>query len=48
VFGVNLEFLLKREFGTEDIPTGAIPLVIEKCIDEVEKRGLQEVGICEY
>ena len=47
VFGVNLEALVQREVGSEDIPPGTIPKVMELCIDEVERRGLTEVGICE-
>jgi hypothetical protein len=47
VFGVGLEFLLKRENG-EDVPPDTIPSVLEKCFAEVERKGLQEVGICEF
>jgi len=45
IFGVSLPFLLKREAGSDEIPRGAIPSVITKCLAEIEKRGLQEVGI---
>ncbi|KAJ7464127.1 rho GTPase activating protein 22 [Mycena latifolia] len=45
VFGVDLNFLLRREMGTDDIPTGTIPSVIERCLSEIEARGLTEVGI---
>ncbi|KAI0046467.1 hypothetical protein FA95DRAFT_1606903 [Auriscalpium vulgare] len=45
VFGVDLEFLLKREAGCETVPPGAIPSIIERCLAEVEARGLTEVGI---
>ncbi|XP_022241336.1 rho GTPase-activating protein 100F-like isoform X1 [Limulus polyphemus] len=40
VFGVDLETVVAREntgFG--------IPLVVKKCLDEIEKRGLDSVGI---
>lgn len=47
MFGVELEFLLRRETG-ETIPAGTIPLVVEQCLSEIESRGLTEVGICEY
>jgi GTPase-activating protein BEM2 len=46
VFGVDLEFLLQREAGGCAIPPGTIPLLLEKCLLEVESRGLTEVGIC--
>jgi len=45
-FGVDLEFLLQREAGGSAIPLGTIPSIIEKCLLEVEARGLTEVGIC--
>ncbi|KAJ7631847.1 rho GTPase activating protein 22 [Mycena polygramma] len=45
VFGVDLNFLLKREQGTDDIPPGTIPSVVERCLSEIEARGLTEVGI---
>lgn len=48
VFGVELEFLLRRETGNETIPPGTIPLVVDQCLSEIESRGLTEVGICEY
>src|SRR4051794_32401850 len=35
-FGVSLDRLMKD---------GEIPVVVQKCIDQVEKRGLSEVGI---
>jgi hypothetical protein len=46
VFGVELEFLLQREAGGSAIPPGTIPSFLEKCLLEVEARGLTEVGIC--
>jgi hypothetical protein len=46
VFGVDLEFLLQRESGSHDVQPGAIPTVIERCLFEIESRGLKEVGIC--
>ncbi|KAG6864408.1 hypothetical protein C0991_009715, partial [Blastosporella zonata] len=45
VFGVELEFLLQREAGSESVEPGSIPFVIEQCLSEVEVRGLSEVGI---
>ncbi|KAJ7077530.1 rho GTPase activating protein 22 [Mycena belliarum] len=45
VFGVDLNFLLRREMGTDDIPPGTIPSLIERCLAEIEARGLTEVGI---
>ncbi|PIL33764.1 transporter [Ganoderma sinense ZZ0214-1] len=45
VFGVELEFLLQREATGGDVQPGAIPSVVERLIDEVESRGLMEVGI---
>jgi hypothetical protein len=46
VFGVELEFLLQRECGSHDVPPGTIPSLIERCLFEIESRGLREVGIC--
>ncbi|KAI9507994.1 hypothetical protein F5148DRAFT_1200141 [Russula earlei] len=45
VFGVDLEFLLQREARGSGVPSGTIPSIIEKCLQEVETRGLTEVGI---
>ncbi|TFK24708.1 rho GTPase activating protein 22 [Coprinopsis marcescibilis] len=45
VFGVELEFLLTREAMGGDVAPGTVPRVIEECLNEVERRGLQEVGI---
>ncbi|KAF8179401.1 hypothetical protein K438DRAFT_1255719 [Mycena galopus ATCC 62051] len=45
VFGVDLNYLLCRESGTDDIPPGTIPSLIERCLMEIETRGLTEVGI---
>ncbi|KAH8994411.1 hypothetical protein EDB92DRAFT_274843 [Lactarius akahatsu] len=45
VFGVELEFLLQREAGGAPVPPGVIPSFLEKCLLEVEARGLTEVGI---
>ncbi|KAG5351583.1 hypothetical protein C0989_005739 [Termitomyces sp. Mn162] len=45
MFGVELDFLLQREAGSEPVQPGAIPFVIEQCLSEVEARGLSEVGI---
>ena len=48
VFGVELEFLLQREAGEEQILPGTVPRIIEQCLMEVETRGLSEVGICMF
>ena len=48
MFGVDLEFLVKRELGSDDIPLGVVPHVIEMCLNEIEMRGITEVGICTY
>jgi GTPase-activating protein BEM2 len=48
VFGVELNFLLKREAADGDVLPGAIPFVIERCLHEIESRGLSEVGICMF
>ncbi|KAF9476860.1 hypothetical protein BDN70DRAFT_811544 [Pholiota conissans] len=45
VFAVELEFLLRRETGSEHIPPGTVPIIIEQCLSEIEARGLNEVGI---
>ncbi|KAF7331838.1 Rho GTPase activating protein 22 [Mycena kentingensis (nom. inval.)] len=45
VFGVDIAFLLRREIGVDDIPPGTLPSVIERCLSEIEGRGLTEVGI---
>lgn len=47
VFGVDLEFLLKREAPDGVVIPGALPSMIENCLAIVERRGLSEVGICE-
>jgi hypothetical protein len=46
VFGVDLEVLLRREAAGGELPPGAVPAFIERCLQEVETRGLGEVGIC--
>ena len=48
VFGVELEFLLKREAGGDHVAPGTVPIVIEQCLSEIERRGLNEVGICVF
>ncbi|THG94626.1 hypothetical protein EW026_g6885 [Hermanssonia centrifuga] len=45
VFGVDLEYLLERDSPDGDVPSGTIPPVILRLIEEVESRGLQEIGI---
>jgi hypothetical protein len=48
VFGVELTTLLRREALDGDVQPGAIPLIIQYCLAEVEKRGFEEVGICTW
>ena len=48
MFGVDLEYLLRREVGGQTPPPGTVPSIIERCLMEVETRGLNEVGICKY
>ncbi|EIW54075.1 uncharacterized protein TRAVEDRAFT_132023 [Trametes versicolor FP-101664 SS1] len=45
VFGVELDFLLQRECPEDEVPAGTVPAVLERLINEVEQRGLTEVGI---
>ncbi|KAF9523713.1 hypothetical protein CPB83DRAFT_862338 [Crepidotus variabilis] len=45
VFGVELEFLLRRESERDSIAPDAVPAIIEQCLSEIETRGLSEVGI---
>ncbi|KAF8212947.1 hypothetical protein K438DRAFT_1928107 [Mycena galopus ATCC 62051] len=47
VISVDLNYLLCRESGTDDVPPGTIPSLIERCLIEIETPGLKEVGICE-
>ncbi|KZV70003.1 hypothetical protein PENSPDRAFT_685890 [Peniophora sp. CONT] len=44
IYNVPLEALLRREYPG-GAPAGAVPMFIEKCIQEVETRGMGEVGI---
>ncbi|KAJ6448674.1 Rho GTPase activation protein [Mycena vitilis] len=44
MFGVDLNFLLRREQETDDMPPGTIPSVVERCLSEIEARGLTETG----
>ena len=44
---MDLDFLLKREYQGGEVPAGAITWVMDKCLREIEKRGLDEVGLCE-
>ena len=48
VFGVELEFLLLREAGGQAVQPGTLPSIVERCLMEVEARGLKEVGICRH
>ncbi|KAH9935113.1 uncharacterized protein BXZ73DRAFT_89498 [Epithele typhae] len=45
VFGVDLDFLLKREAPDGEVQPGAVPIFLGRLIAEVERRGLTEVGI---
>ncbi|KAI0319572.1 hypothetical protein OF83DRAFT_1170122 [Amylostereum chailletii] len=45
VYGVDLDVLLKRDTGGAPPPPGTIPSVVERFLQEVESRGLGEVGI---
>ena len=38
--------LLQREARDQEVQPGAIPSVVERLIEEVDKRGLTEIGIC--
>jgi hypothetical protein len=43
VFGVPLKELIRRDYGN-DAQELAVPLVAEKCMAEIERRGLSEIG----
>ncbi|KIJ51425.1 hypothetical protein M422DRAFT_158043 [Sphaerobolus stellatus SS14] len=45
VFGVELDFLLEREAGGNEVPIGAVPRILDMCLNEIEAHGLQEVGL---
>ena len=47
MFVVELEFLLQREAPYREVQGGTVPVFLERFINEVEHRGLTEVGICE-
>jgi hypothetical protein len=44
VFGVDLAALVWRQQGGNTRSDTAIPAEIQRCFEEVEKRGLQEQG----
>ena len=46
VFVVELEFLLQHAPDRE-VQGGTVPVFLERLINEIEHRGLTEVGICE-
>jgi GTPase-activating protein BEM2 len=48
VFGVDLQFLLQREAPHGEVQPGTIPIVMQQCLQEIESRGLSEVGICTF
>jgi GTPase-activating protein BEM2 len=43
---VDLLFLLQREATYGEVQPGTIPTVMQQCLQEIESRGLSEVGIC--
>ncbi|KAG8954107.1 rho GTPase-activating protein, partial [Tulasnella sp. 408] len=45
IFGQNILTVLQRESPTGDYTPGAIPRVVEMCLAEINKRGLQEPGL---
>ncbi|GJJ08394.1 hypothetical protein Clacol_002609 [Clathrus columnatus] len=45
VFNVDLGVLLQREAGNNLVPVGAVPHILERCLAEIEARGLQEPGL---
>ena len=46
VFGVPLEVLIARENpGVMDLE-GIVPRVLDVCLTEIERRGLNETGLC--
>ena len=47
MFGVELEFLLQHEAPVEEVQGGAVPVFLERLINEVEHRCLTEVDMCE-
>lgn len=46
VFGVDLFALVQREAPNGEPQPGTVPSFFERCLSEVEGRGLEEVGIC--
>ncbi|KAH8103500.1 hypothetical protein BXZ70DRAFT_925997 [Cristinia sonorae] len=45
VFGVELEYLLRRDAGGVDPQPGSIPVVVDRLIAFVETKGLTDIGI---
>ncbi|TIC53455.1 hypothetical protein E3Q04_03187, partial [Wallemia mellicola] len=45
VFGVDLSEVVRRELGDEGVKNGEIPIIVDKCLNEIEERGLFETGI---
>ena len=48
VFGVDLESLLERDAPNGQTLPGALPTVFARLVQEVESRGLTEIGICMF
>lgn len=48
VFGVDIYTLVQRDAPNGEPQPGAIPSFLERCLLEIENRGMEEVGICEY
>lgn len=45
MFNVDLDVLLQREAGNSPVATGAVPHILDRCLAEIEARGLQEPGL---
>ncbi|EPQ55246.1 hypothetical protein GLOTRDRAFT_61161 [Gloeophyllum trabeum ATCC 11539] len=45
VFGVDLEVLVHRDKSNDDKKPVAVPVFLERCLSEIENRGLTESGI---
>lgn len=37
--------VVRRELGDEGVKNGEIPIIVDKCLNEIEERGLLETGI---
>lgn len=48
LFGVDLETVVGREGGGTNLLTGGgggVPIIVQKCVEEVERRGMDIVGL---